>query len=77
MMAFEILQLNKKVLETMSTASIEVGDVKHIPMIEEYRRLYSEGHKMTYIMTYLSDEYNLSERQVYRVVNRLTKKIEL
>ena len=77
MIVHELIKLNKRVLEVMSSASVEVNDVKHVPMFEEYQRLDSEGYKRTYIMTYLSDEYNISERQVYRIVKRLTKEVKI
>ena len=77
MIVHELIKLNKRVLEVMSSASVEVNDVRHIAMVDEYLRLKSEEHKATYIITYLEDEYHLSERQVYRLVNRLTKEVNL
>ena len=61
MKAYELLILNKSLLQMMGDASLDVGDVKYIPVYQEYVRLSKEGHKKTYIMQYLSDEYNIAE----------------
>ena len=77
MIVHELIKLNKRVLEVMSSASVEVNDVRNIALMDDYLRLMSEGHKMTYIITYLGDEHSLSDRQVYRIINRLTKEVKL
>lgn len=77
MNAYELLMMNRNALEMMSSVSMEVGDIRYIPIYQEYIRLTSEGHKITYIMQYLSDEYQLTDRQIYRIVNRFSKQIKL
>lgn len=49
MKAYELLILNKSLLQMMGDASLDVGDVKYIPVYQEYVRLSKEGHKKTYI----------------------------
>lgn len=46
-------------------------------MYKEYTRLTAEGHKKAYIMKYLSDEYNISERTIYRVIDRLSVDVSI
>ena len=75
MTAYELIRLNERLLQAMSMAAVQVDDVRHIPMYEEYKRLTGDGIKRTYIMRYLSDEYTMSERQVYRIVERMSKAI--
>ena len=50
MKAYELLVLNKNLLQMMSDASLDVGDIKYIPVYQEYARLSEEGHKKTYII---------------------------
>ena len=38
-------------------------------------RLMKEGHKKTYIVQYLSDEYDISTRNVYRVIDKFSGNI--
>ena len=77
MNAFELLTIHRNVLEIMSTASIEVGDVKYIEMYKEYRGMMDKGHKMTYIVQYLSDEYGVGESTVYRVIKKFSEDVEI
>lgn len=77
MKAYELLVLNKNLLQMMSDASLDVGDIKYIPVYQEYTRLSEEGHKKTYIMQYLSDEYNIAERTVYRIIEKFSNKLNL
>ena len=63
MKAYELLILNKSLLQMM-------GD-------QEYVRLSKEGHKKTYIMQYLSDEYNIAERTIYRIIDKFSSKVDV
>ena len=76
MNAFELLTIHRNVLELMSSVSIEVGDVKYIDMYKEYRHMVDEGHKVTYIVQYLSDEYGVSESTVYRTIKKLSGSVK-
>lgn len=75
MNVYELLMLNKNVLEIMEDASLDISDVKYLPVYQEYARLCEEGHKKTYIMQYLSDEYNLAERTIYRIVDKFSSNV--
>lgn len=77
MKAYELLILNKSLLQMMGDASLDVGDVKYIPVYQEYVRLSKEGHKKTYIMQYLSDEYNIAERTIYRIIDKFSSKVDV
>lgn len=77
MKAYELLSANKIALEIMASVSVDVSDVKYLEMYKEYIRLISEGHKKTYIMQYLSDEYGVTERSIYRIVDKLSTEIEI
>ena len=61
----------------MQSAALSVDDIKYMEMYREYERLRNEGHKKTYIMQYLSDEYEVSERTVYRIVDRFSATIAI
>lgn len=72
MTGYELLMLNRGILQTMKEASLDIGDIKYLPMYKEYVRLMKEGHKKTYIVQYLSDEYEISTRNVYRVIDKFS-----
>ncbi|MBP9578840.1 MAG: HTH domain-containing protein [Parabacteroides sp.] len=46
-------------------------------MYKDYTRLTAEGHKKAYIMQYLADEYSISERTIYRVIDRLSVDVSI
>lgn len=77
MRTYEFVMTHKGVLEQMANLSIKPGDVKYLELYKEYMRLDKEGHKKTYIIQYLSDEYNVDERTIYRVVNRFSQEVEI
>lgn len=45
MNAYELLILNRNILQVMDGVSLDVGDVKYIPVYQEYMRLYGKGIK--------------------------------
>ena len=77
MNAYELLKTNRSVLEHMSQMAIEISDIKYLDLYKEYLRLSGEGDKKTYIVQYLSDEYGISDRSVYRVIERFSAKVEV
>ena len=77
MKAYELLYANRTALEMMSEMSVEVSDIKYLEMYKEYLRLIKEGHKKTYVMQYLSDEYGVAERPTYRIIDRLSTEVNM
>ena len=77
MTGYELLAVNENLLKKMQSAALSVDDIKYMEMYREYERLRNEWHKKTYIMQYLSDEYEVSERTVYRIVDRFSATIAI
>ena len=77
MTGYELLAVNANLLKKMQSAALSVDDIKYMEMYREYERLRNEWHKKTYIMQYLSDEYEVSERTVYRIVDRFSATIAI
>ena len=75
MKVLELVKVSSSLLSTLAEAKIMPGDVKYIEMYNEYSRMKSEGHKITYIVAYLSDVYEISERAIYNVINKFEKEI--
>lgn len=73
MTIYEMVRMNRLLLEVLDSNGMNVKDVKYLPMYEEYRRMVREGHKMIYIVAFLSEEYGLSEATIYRVVAKMKK----
>lgn len=77
MKAFELLTINQSILQLMKQASLDISDVKYLPLYREYIRMAQEGHKKTYIVQYLSDEYDTSCRNVYRIIEKFSTEVDM
>lgn len=77
MKAYELLNINESLLKVMDSLSLAISDVKYVPVIKEYLRLMGEGNKKTYVVQVLSDKYDIAERTLYRVVDKMMGDVEL
>lgn len=77
MTAYELLSMNALALKAMCDKSLNVSDIKYLDLYKEYSLMIKEEHKKTYIMQYLSDQYNISERMVYNVIEKLSSNVDL
>jgi len=77
MKTYELLQAYKAPLQMLQQHNIDVSDIKHLEMFKEFLRMEEEGHKRTYIVTYLSDVYEVGQRTVYRVINKFQNEVDM
>jgi Mor family transcriptional regulator len=72
----EAIRIYKPIIDNLGNYGIKVDDVRHIDLYDEFIRLKNEGHKITYIASHLSSEYNVSERTVYAIVKKMEEEIK-
>lgn len=77
MKAFELLKVNESLLRAMDGHSLAINDVRYIDMMSEFMTMTKDGYKKTYIIQHLADKYDLAERTLYRVIERMMQEIEL
>lgn len=70
MKVFELILLNRPLLNICLDTGIRANDVRFIDLYKEYDSLYKEGNKVSYIVAYLSEKYGISERKVYDLLRR-------
>jgi hypothetical protein len=75
MKTHEAIRIYKPLIDAMQNCNIKVEDVKHLGLYDDFTRLRNEGHKITYIASYLASEYNVSERTVYAIVKKFEEEI--
>ncbi len=75
MTQYELLKTAESLLAVLMSNDVDAKDVKYLEMYKEYMRLKKEGHKVGYVVYYLSQQYECSEATVYRVVKRMTQNI--
>ena len=77
MKAFELLKLNESLLKTMDDLSLSINDVKYVELLRDYERMVLEGNKKTYIVQTLADKYDIAERTLYRVIDKLMQDVAI
>ena len=65
---FDVLSFNKELIRRLDLLGLKLGDYKYINLYSEYEDMYKAGEKMTYIVSFLSVKYGISERKVYMIV---------
>lgn len=70
MKVFEIINLNRGLLDVFLKVGIHTSDVKYLELYNDYAKLHGEGDKVSYIVAILADKYGVSERKVYALIKR-------
>ena len=74
---YELLRLNKTLLQTLVENKISPSDVSKLEIYEMYKEMLNQKHKVTYIVTHLSEIYGLKERAIYTLIKRFESEIIL
>lgn len=75
MTQYELLRMAESLLTILAANDVDAKDVKYLGLYRDFVRLKKEGHKIGYVVYYLSQQYECSEATVYRVVKRMTQDI--
>lgn len=75
MKVFEIVNFNKELLQKLNELGINTSDFKNVELYNSYTKLKSDGLKVAYIVSYLSQEYEISERKVHYIVAKMEQEI--
>ena len=73
MTVFEVLNFNKELINRLAKVGYKRDDCKYIDLYSDYESMRNDGDKVTYIVSFLSDKYGVSERKVYDVIKRFGK----
>lgn len=76
MNAYELLKTGESVLAACERNNVLTADIKYLPLYEDYTRLKGEGHKITWILSYLSQQYQVSEATIKRLSKRMKNRIK-
>lgn len=77
MTRYEILKTNEQLFRLLNDNGIDTKDLQYLPMVEEFRRMKSKKHKVNYIVCFLSEKYDMSERGIYKIVKRFGERIKV
>jgi hypothetical protein len=72
MKIYEILSLNKELLQRLSMVGIRTNDYQYVELYHEFMEMIQDGNKTTYAVAILSEKYAISERKVYGLIRRFS-----
>lgn len=75
MRASELIKISTNLLKLLSKYDIKTEDVKYVDLYTDYEKMVSKGEKITYIVSFLSDKYKVSEATIYRIIRRFKKTV--
>ena len=64
-------------MNVLNEANVNLTDVKYIDLYREFLRMKSEGHKLTYIVAFVMDEYSVGQATVYRIIDKFGKAVSI
>ena len=67
MTVFDLIKVYEGPINVLNDANVNLSDVRYIKLFNEYLRMKKEGHKLTYIVAFLVDEYSVGQATVYRI----------
>ena len=70
MKVYELLALNRELIERMCAAGVRLDDVRYVGLYRDYLRMKRAGGKVSYIVAVLAERYGVSERKVYSILKR-------
>lgn len=70
MTLFEILNFNKELIDRLISVGFKPDDCRYVPLYADYMRMHGRGEKVTYIVSALSEKYDVSERKVYGIIKK-------
>lgn len=71
----DLLHLNERYFHLLNENGVRIEDVQYLDLYRDFKRLQKDGLKQSYIVAHLSEEYDIPERTIYRVIARLSKPI--
>lgn len=70
MQVVDLIKFSSEILKTLSRYDIRTSDYEFVALYGDYLNMLKEGCKTTYIVAKLSEKYHISERTIYRVLQR-------
>ena len=77
MTRYEIIKMNEQLFKLMKKNSIDIGYVQYLALFEEYKRMKAKKHKVSYIVCFLSDKYDVTERGIYKIIKRFGERVKV
>ena len=77
MTIYDLIKVYEGPMNVLNEANVNLTDVKYIDLYREFLSMKSEGHKLTYIVAFLMDEYSVGQATVYRIIDKFGKAVSI
>lgn len=74
---YELLIMNRSMVEVMLANHININDVQNLQIYEQFMEMKKQGHKVTYITVFLAHKYGMTDRGIYKIVKRLSRSVSV
>lgn len=77
MTRFELIKANESLIKVLAENNIGLKDIENLSLAEEFKAMKAKRHKIGYIICHLGEKYGKSERAIYNIMDRMSKKVKL
>ena len=72
---YDLVKRNFTDLKLLARSGVEIEEVNNIDIYEKFTKLQQDGLKTTYIVAFLCDEYAVSERTIWRIIQKFRRSV--
>lgn len=74
---YELLIMNRSMVEVLLANHININDVQNFQIYEQFMEMKKQGHKVTYITVFLAHKYGMTDRGIYKIIKRLSRSVSV
>lgn len=74
---YELLIMNRSMVEELLANHININDVQNLQIYEQFMEMKKQGHKVTYITVFLAHKYGMTDRGIYKIIKRLSRSVSV
>lgn len=74
---YELLIMNRSMVEVLLSNHININDVQNLQIYEQFIDMKKQGHKVTYITVFLAHKYGMTDRGIYKIIKRLSRSVSV
>lgn len=74
---YELLIMNRSMVEVLLSNHININDVQNLQIYEQFLDMKKQGHKVTYITVFLAHKYGMTDRGIYKIIKRLSRSVSV
>lgn len=77
MTVYELMRANETQFRLLGEVAPKLHLIAYLDLFKEFKQLKKEGYKVSYLAATLSDKYNISERNFYKIIRRFNEPVNI